>query len=117
MELDHLIEMCYENAKEHGFWDDINKNDRLVFEEKLLLLHSEISEVFEEIRAGKTIHELYYNSEPGKENKPEGIEIELADLAIRLFDMCGFYKIDLLSAIILKHTYNKTRSHKHGKQC
>lgn len=46
--------------------------------------------------------------------KPEGIPSELADAVIRIFDMCGYYGIDLEKAIDEKMAYNKTRSYKHG---
>ncbi len=46
--------------------------------------------------------------------KPEGIPSELADVVIRVFDMCGYYGIDLEAAIKEKMAYNKTRPFKHG---
>ncbi len=49
-------------------------------------------------------------------NKPEGIPSELADVVIRVADMCGYYGIDLEKAIEEKMEYNETRSHKHGEK-
>jgi len=55
-----------------------------------------------------------YTNDIIKISKPEGIPIELADVVIRIFDLCGYYNIDLEHAIEEKMTYNKTRPHKHG---
>ena len=48
--------------------------------------------------------------------KPCGIPFELADYAIRIFDACGRYGIDLEQAIRVKMEYNKNRPYKHGKK-
>lgn len=44
-------------------------------------------------------------------------EEELADLAIRLADYCGYRGINLGAAIISKMQYNSTRPYMHGKTC
>lgn len=38
------------------------------------------------------------------------ITVELADLLIRVFDMCGGLKLDLAAAFIAKMEYNRTRA-------
>ena len=43
-------------------------------------------------------------------------EDEIADVAIRLFDMCGGLKIDLEKHIEMKMKYNSLRPYKHGKK-
>ena len=43
-------------------------------------------------------------------------EDEVADVAIRLFDMCGGLKIDLEKHIEMKMKYNSLRPYKHGKK-
>ena len=50
----------------------------------------------------------------GIDVKPEGIPIELADVIIRVLDLCGRYGIDIEAAIREKHAYNLTREHRHG---
>ena len=52
--------------------------------------------------------------QPGTADKPEGIPAELADVILRILDMCGQYGIDISSALAEKHEYNKTRPYKHG---
>lgn len=46
--------------------------------------------------------------------KPEGIPSELADIIIRVLDICAFHKIDIAHAIADKMAYNETRSYRHG---
>lgn len=70
--------------------------------ELLCLLHSEISEALE----------AYRNHDDANFRE------ELADLAIRLLDMCGGLKIDLEYEIETKHRINLTRKIRHGnKRC
>lgn len=40
---------------------------------------------------------------------------EIADAAIRLFDLCGAEGIDLEAEIVAKMKRNQSRPHKHGK--
>jgi NTP pyrophosphatase (non-canonical NTP hydrolase) len=47
-------------------------------------------------------------------NKPEGVVAELADIVIRVADLCGLYGIDLDAALEEKMAYNSTRPYRHG---
>ena len=49
-------------------------------------------------------------------SSPEGIPAEIADVVIRIMDMCDHYGIDLAAAIEEKHEFNKTRPYLHGKK-
>lgn len=83
-------------ALDHGWWE----NERPI-PEMLCLIHSELSEALEEYRKDRKI-------------SYEFIE-ELADVFIRLVDMCAGLNIDLDAAVFMKNEINKRRPYKHGK--
>lgn len=91
---------CHSTAREKGFWDQ----ERNVGE-ALMLIVSELGEAIEAHRKGRFgIHEK------------DTFEDELADTAIRLFDLCGGLDIDLEKQISWKLSFNKTRDRLHGKK-
>ena len=100
-----LMEIANKNAKSKGWWNDESKT----FADVAALLHSEISEAFEEYRNGHGVREIYWNG-----SKPEGIPIELADELIRIFDVCKQWKIPIVEALRVKMNYNQTRPYRHG---
>ena len=105
-DLTSLVYMAHTAATDKGFWDEEPN-----LGEKIALIHSELSEALEEVRAGHKPDEIYE-----VDGKPEGMPIELADAVIRIADLCGYYKIDLADAIYEKLNYNARRPIKHGKQ-
>lgn len=46
--------------------------------------------------------------------KPEGIPTELADIIIRVLDICAYHGIDIEAAIADKARYNEHRPYRHG---
>lgn len=46
--------------------------------------------------------------------KPEGFGIELADVIIRVLDLCRAMGIDIQRCYELKTAYNESRPHRHG---
>lgn len=124
MKIFELVSRAHENAVKHGFW-----NPAPSFGDAIALIHSELSEALEEMRAGNRIRPgqpvpmVYYSgggyvaSAPTECcKKPEGVAVELADAVIRIADLCGYLGIDLEAAIALKMDYNETRPFKHGKK-
>lgn len=93
-------------VKAKGWWEKPRNVGEL-----LALLHSEVSEALEEYRM------------PGKfkpneirfvKGKPEGFGIELADLFIRLMDMCEGLGIDMEKMVEVKMAFNEKRPYRHG---
>lgn len=127
MDLSQIANECHVTAAEKGWWAQPAN-----FGEKLMLVVSELAEALEEWRNGHEPNEIYYPTttsgyiDPDSDQyvdwddntrplfKPEGVPIELADAIIRMFDMCGFYKIDIEAAILEKMRYNDKRSYRHG---
>lgn len=107
MNLNDVIQDCWQVSEDHGWHEGV---DDRTFMEKLVLIHSELSEALEEYRDGRYFTEIYY----GEKGKPEGIPIELADAFIRLADLAVIYGIDLPKAIEIKQEFNRTRPYRHG---
>ena len=95
MEINEMVELCHKVAKEKGFWASGREMGTI-----LMLIVSELGEALEADRNGD------------KENFNE----EIADTVIRIFDLCGHYKIDLEKEILKKYKKNKKRPYKHGKK-
>lgn len=91
----------------------------------IALVHSELSEALEEYRALQTLNvggirferKTMPNGQLGSP-EPKGVDIEFADAAIRIFDLCRYHGIDLAHAIRVKMAFNATRPPRHGgKRC
>lgn len=78
------------------------------------LIHSEVSEAFEEFRAGNGPSIIYFD--PDKPDKPEGMAVEYADVLIRVLDWFDYHDINPDVVVRLKMDYNATREYLHGKQ-
>jgi NTP pyrophosphatase (non-canonical NTP hydrolase) len=90
-------------AVEKGWWEEERNNGEMI-----ALIHAELSESLEAMRKGN----------PPDSKLPEfsSVEVELADTIIRILDMAANRKWRLAEALVAKHRFNRTRTHKHGKQ-
>ena len=102
-EFKKMVDKAYGTAKKHG-WHDTPRSDG----EVLCLMHSEISEALQALRDGNL---------PDK-HCPQfsSLEVELADVVIRIMDYAGDKSLDIAGAIEVKMAYNETRPYKHGKK-
>lgn len=112
--INDLVQACYQNSAAHGFHDT-----PLNIGEKLMLITSELSEALEADRkdnhyTGRT--DMDFAPAVFEQYIKDTFQDELADAAIRLFDLAGRLGIDLEWHIKQKMTYNASRPHKHGKK-
>lgn len=105
MTLNALRDEVHATAKSKG-WHEPGPT----FGEAIALIHSELSEALEAYREGSAPSHLL----EGENGKPEGIPSELADVIIRVLDVCGAFGIDIQAAFNAKADYNKTRPTRHG---
>lgn len=96
--INDFIESAYMNALEHGFHDE-----KTSFEHQMMLVISEISEAVEADRknrhAALGLFDHCFKDSGDFNNEfisfiKDGVEDELADVCIRLFDMCGYFEIE-----------------------
>lgn len=85
-----------------GWWHDLKTGEKLDrnMGELLCLVHSEISEAMEGYRKNLMDEKLPHR---------KAIEVELADVYIRIFDIAGALNLDLGGAMSEKLEYNKNR--------
>ena len=108
MDIKELQIAAHAIAVSKGWWEE----DRNIGE-LLALVHSEVSEALEEWRDNHPVTEIRWEEE-GEYAKPVGFAMELADVLIRIADLCEGTGIDLNEALKLKTTYNAIRPWKHG---
>jgi NTP pyrophosphatase (non-canonical NTP hydrolase) len=134
MNLNELAKEIHENAVDKGFFD-YEKN----IGEMLCLIHSEVSEALEADREnkyysgsvtnqqwfirgmadknyGQTFHDDNFFKEQFENRVKNTFEDELADVIIRVLDLCAHKDIDIDSHVKAKMRYNTMREYKHGKK-
>jgi NTP pyrophosphatase (non-canonical NTP hydrolase) len=111
MEISELVVQAHDNAVKKGFWDNYLESQIIhpvnsQYEKNnaigtmLMLIVTELGEALEGLR----------------HNDIDNFREELADVAIRLGDMCGGLGIDLEAEILKKMEINKARPRMHGKE-
>ena len=123
--LAEVVDEAFKNSKTHGFYDNADAAKEFLSEhrpeyldayirseiaEKLALIHSEVSEALECLRVGDMT-----TGTAAQSSKPVGFPSEIADVVIRVADLCGLLGIDLNKEVKMKMRYNRARPYKHGK--
>lgn len=127
--LNDLACAIYERNVQKGFYEK-PKN----IGEMLCLIHSEVSEALEADRKESYANLIGFEAMLWKDNQIESwqevenfkvsfsgtikntFEDEMADIIIRVLDLCAFKGIDIEKHIALKMQYNATREKYHGKK-
>jgi NTP pyrophosphatase (non-canonical NTP hydrolase) len=95
-----LAYLCHQLASDSGWWSDLLPPQRGTVAEKLLLIHSEVSEACEGYRKNLMDDHLAHR---------KMVEVELADALIRICDLAGAMGLDLGGAVAEKLAYNQQR--------
>lgn len=127
--LNELAKSIHANNEIKGFWDGGIEAKNIG--EVIALIHSEASEALEADRKGhyavksfnllnncasiETASEKLYFKQEFEVAIKNTFEDEMADLIIRVLDVCGAKKIDIDWHIEQKLRYNSLRPYKHNK--
>lgn len=99
--LAELQSLCHGLSSESGWWEGLDKHDPFVQGAKFALIHSEVSEAMEGER--KNLNDSHLPER-------KSVEVELADVIIRVLDYGGAYDLDIAGALIEKLKYNQNRA-------
>ena len=106
-ELTELMRVSHDQAQRKGWWvkeEELIANspeaEAYIIGARLGLIHTEVSEAIEGHRS-----DLWDDKLPHRKQ----LEVELADIIIRVFDIAGFLNLDIGGAFDEKMKYNLTR--------
>lgn len=100
--LTNMVNECHGRSVRAGWHHDPNTGAPITrnVAEMLCLIHSEVSEALEGFR--KNLNDTHLTDR-------QMIEVELADVLIRVFDLAGYLELDLGQSYRRKLVYNATR--------
>lgn len=100
--INELVDICYGNASLAGWHKEVAPEvENYLKATQLMLMVSEIAEAMEGTRKG--LMDAHLKQRPM-------VEVELADVVIRIADFCGRWGLDLGGAVVEKLEYNKNRA-------
>lgn len=111
--LNYWAVMVHKWSRKKGWW----KRPQGDVSKKLLMMHTEISEMTEDLRNAdgiKDLNVIRWEYDKHNQLKPIGFASELADLFIRMADLAGKLDIDLAATVALKMRFNEDRPYQHG---
>lgn len=140
MSINKYVNDCYSYSRRNGFWDKENVNKDIL---SLVGEFLSIANRVEKARKPETLEKYKHHGIDDFQNdfidmklmllitevaealsmrgfdsrSKEKFAEELADIAIRLFDLAGYCNTNLKKAIDDKMAFNETRPYKHGKSC
>lgn len=105
MTLNYLAKEAHRNATEKGFYEVQSDGSRKhrsggTIAGTLMLIVTELAEACEADRKGDR----------------ENLQEELADVYIRMGDLCAFLEFDMEAAVEAKMAVNRNRPYQHGKR-
>jgi NTP pyrophosphatase (non-canonical NTP hydrolase) len=130
--LNELRDRVHALARAKGWYENRDVTDVNAIGSALALIHSEVSEALEDVRKGRMVlsyvdtetgesltaaqrdEAIERDEEPASQFKPVGFPSEMADVAIRVLDLCGALNVDIQHAVDVKHAFNAMRPHRHG---
>lgn len=116
MTINRMQKEAFGTAVANGFHEEEKS-----LAEFLCLIHSEVSEALEADRHGRRANLDAYIEEGKTKNAflayiKDTVEDELADVVIRVADLCGYLDINLEEHIKAKMEFNTSRGYRHGKK-
>lgn len=114
--LNQLARLVHTSAVDHGAWDDVAcRPDEKDLALRLALVHSEVGQALGALLAeepdrteegGRVISKLDPTAIPYvASGEPRGFLSELADVILRVLDVCGACGFDIDGMVALKATY------------
>lgn len=91
------IDLCHSTARDSGWYLDLETGEpkTINFHERIALIHSEVSEALEAVRKSLPDDKLPHRS---------GVEVELADCLIRIFDWAGSVEGNFAGTVLVRFT-------------